>query len=156
MAMKLKIMQFFTVMLAALVAGVFWGTWFSLSRSISAVTPETFLEIGKTIINNLAVPMRILMPGSILLSVVTLIFISNKKSTAFYYTVTGAFLMIISMIITLSVNVPIDNQIKVWTLNSMPSNWGQIRDHWENFHVLRTFVSIAGLAAVLLGTLTSK
>lgn len=35
--------------------------------------------------------------------------------------------MIVSMIITLSVNVPIDNQIKVWTLKSMPSNWDRIR-----------------------------
>jgi hypothetical protein len=25
---------------------VFWGTWFSLSRSIAAIRPETFLEIS--------------------------------------------------------------------------------------------------------------
>jgi hypothetical protein len=31
-----------------------------------------------------------------------------------------------------------------------------IRDHWESFHTLRTFVSIAGLASVVIGALTSR
>ncbi len=125
--MKLKVLQFFTVMLFALVTGVFWGTWFSLSRSISAISPETFLETGHTIIKNLAGPMRFLMPGSIGLSIVTMLFMTRGKSMAFYYILIGTILMIVSMIITLSVNVPIDNQIKVWTLKSMPSNWDRIR-----------------------------
>jgi len=151
--MKLKVLQFFTVMLFALVTGVFWGTWFSLSRSITSISPGTFLEIGHTIINNLAVPMRFLMPGAIVLSVLTMAFMP-RKSTAFYFTLSGTILMIVAMIITLSVNVPIDNQIKVWTVNSLPSNWDQIRDRWESFHAVRTSVSIAGLASILIGVLT--
>ncbi len=55
--MALQIMQFVTIMLFALVVGVFWGTWFSLSRSIATITPETFLEVGKAIIQNLAAPL---------------------------------------------------------------------------------------------------
>ncbi|PYQ64759.1 MAG: hypothetical protein DMF54_13225 [Acidobacteria bacterium] len=34
----MKIAQFVNVFLFALVAGIFWGTWFSLSRSISSIT----------------------------------------------------------------------------------------------------------------------
>ena len=55
--MKLKIIQFITLLLLLLVTGVFWGTWFSLSRSIEAFTPSAFLEIGKVIIKNVAWPM---------------------------------------------------------------------------------------------------
>lgn len=32
--MKLKAIEFFTLVLAALVMGVFWGTWFTLTRSL--------------------------------------------------------------------------------------------------------------------------
>ncbi len=63
--------------------------------------------------------------------------------------------MIGAMLTTLSVNVPVDNQIKVWTINSLPADWDQIRDRWESFHTRRTFVSMAGLASILVGALTT-
>src|ERR1700737_1698052 len=63
---NMRIAQFINIFLFALVSGVLWGTWFSLSRSIAAISPAAFLEIGRTIIRNLAWPMRILMPASIL------------------------------------------------------------------------------------------
>jgi len=62
--MKLKLLQFSTNVLFALVMVVFWGTWFALSQSITGFSPQAFLEIGQTAIRNLAVPMRFLMPLS--------------------------------------------------------------------------------------------
>ncbi|HKP97166.1 MAG TPA: hypothetical protein VJ385_15560 [Fibrobacteria bacterium] len=53
-------------------------------------------------------------------------------------------------------NLPIDNQIKTWTLQSLPSDWTGIRDRWEWFHCLRTWVSMAGFAALVGGTLYSS
>ncbi len=154
--MQLRVAQFLTIMLFALVVGVFWGTWFSLSRSIATITPETFLEVGKAIISNLAVPMRALMPGAILSALITLMLVPDKTSVAFYGTLIGAILMIGTLGITLAVNVPIDNQIRAWTVNSLPSNWREMRKHWETYHAIRTFVSIAGLASILIGTLTTS
>ena len=34
----MRILQVVSVMLFALVTGVFWGTWFSLSRSMDAIS----------------------------------------------------------------------------------------------------------------------
>ena len=45
-----KAVQFLTLLLFSLVTGVFWGTWFSLSRSMAAITPGTFLEVGRLMI----------------------------------------------------------------------------------------------------------
>ena len=44
--MKLRMAQFASIFLLIVVTGVFWGTWFSLSRSIASTTPATFLEVG--------------------------------------------------------------------------------------------------------------
>jgi hypothetical protein len=153
--MRTKTALFLTVMSFALVTGVFWGTWFSLSRSIAAVSPATFLENGKIFIGNLAVPMRILMPGAILCGLFTA-FLARKERAVFGFVLAGSLLMILAMIITLSVNVPIDNRIKTWTLQTLPADWGRIRDHWETFHTLRTFVSIAALASVVAAALKAR
>jgi len=151
----LKIAQFIALVLSFLVGGVFWGTWFSLSRSISSLTTPTFLEIGRAIIANLAAPMRILMPAAIVAAIGTLVLLPNKRSAAFYCTLLGAALLVAALVITLSVNVPIDNQIRTWTVASLPANWTELRERWETFHATRTFVSIAAFVLRLAGNLMS-
>ena len=49
---------------------------------------------------------------------------------------------------TSPVEVPIDNEIKEWTVNTLPSGWQALRDRWEFFHTIRMFVSIAAFALV--------
>jgi hypothetical protein len=51
---SLRLTLFVHVFLFALVVGVFWGTWFSLSRSMSAITAATFLEVAATASPSLA------------------------------------------------------------------------------------------------------
>src|SRR5262245_43912878 len=115
--MTLKIAQFLSTMLFALVMGVFWGTWFTLSRSIEGFQPQTFLDIGQTAIRNLAVPMAILMPLSLLSALVTIALLP-KRSMAFVFASMAFVSTVAALVVTLAVEVPIDNQIKVWTLRS--------------------------------------
>jgi Domain of unknown function (DUF1772) len=154
--MKLKVLQFSTIMIYALVLGVFWGTWFAQSRTMDVLSAATFLENGRQYIANLAMPMRFLMPASILLPWLTSFFIRDRRSPAFFGNLGAGMLMAGAMAITLAVNVPIDNQIKTWTLQSLPSDWDRIRDHWETFHCLRTWISISGFAALVGGIIWSR
>lgn len=154
--MKLRSAQFINIMLFALVAGVFWGTWFSLSRSIAEISPEFFIGIGKAIIKNLAVPMRILMPLALLSTLPVLSWMPQKRSGAFVFTSLGLVLMIGATLVTVFVEVPIDNQLKQWTITSLPANWPALRDRWEFYHTVRTFVSLAALASVVIGSLTTR
>ena len=61
----MKILQLVSVMLLRARHGSVLGSWFSLSRSMDAITAATFLEIGKIMISNLGRPMSILLPASI-------------------------------------------------------------------------------------------
>jgi hypothetical protein len=56
---------------------------------------------------------------------------------------------------TLMVNVPIDEIMSGWTAATLPADWTQIRDRWETFHTLRTFLCLGGVAATLAGSLLS-
>jgi uncharacterized membrane protein len=146
----MRIAQFVNIFLFALVSGVLWGTWFSLSRSIASITPAGFLEIGRTMIRNLAWPMRILMPASILSALAVLFLLFRQQLTgAFYFEVTGLVLFVVVLLVTLLVNVPIDNRIKQWTPTTLPSDWTRIRDRWQLYHTVRTFASLAGLGCAL-------
>jgi hypothetical protein len=52
------------------------------------------------------------------------------------------------LVITLAVEVPIDNQIEAWTAATLPGDWRSIQSRWELWHTIRTFTSIAAVAAV--------
>jgi hypothetical protein len=152
--MKIKIAQVVCIFLLCLVTGVFWGTWFSLARPMTLITPATFLEVGSIMIRNLALPMAILMPLTFLsmLAVLFLLF-REKAMLAFYLALASLALFVLALVITLLVNVPIDNQVKQWTVQTLPSDWEIIRGRWSVYHSIRTFVSLAALALMLAAAL---
>ncbi len=156
--MKLRVLQFLSLFLLALVTGVFWGTWFSLSRSIAALAPGTFLEIGHTMIRNLAWPMRILFPAALLATLLVLAELfrgggGRRPGPAFLLTLAGLLLFVVALLATLLVNVPIDHQVTQWTVATLPSNWEEVRDWWQFYHSVRTFASLGGLALILAGAI---
>jgi len=154
--MNLKVWQFVSIFLWALVAGVFWGPWLGLSRSIASFSPDAFLAIGKTMIGNLAPVIPFLMIAAIASMAPVLIISYRQRSDMFVLTLVSFALAITALMITLLVEVPIDNQIKMWTVNSLPDDWRQIRDRWESFHLLRTSASVGGLALMLAAALFSR
>jgi uncharacterized membrane protein len=152
-----KAVQFVTLLLFSLVTGVFWGTWFSLSRSMAAITPGTFLEVGGLMIANLGGPMSVLMPATLLSAVVLCVLLFRRGNTrGGVFAGAALVLMVIALTITLAVNVPIDRQIQSWTTATLPSDWNAIRDRWEYFHGLRTLVSLVGLACLFASTLWAR
>ena len=152
----MKMVQFLTLLLFSLVTGVFWGTWFSLSRSMSEITPATFLEVGRLMIANLGGPMSVLMPAALLSALVLCMLLFRGGHTrASLFASAALVLMIVALVITLVVNVPIDRQIQSWTTATLPDDWSAIRDRWEFYHGLRTVVSLAALACLFASTLST-
>jgi uncharacterized membrane protein len=153
--MTQKLIHFITLILLVLITGLFWGTWFSISKTIETFSVAEFIHIGKTIIHNVAIPMKIIMPSCILLMAVSLWLYPQKNTMGFYFIVSAFALLIASLVITVGIEVPMDNQIKTWTPETAPSNWEAIRTNWEFFHTIRTFTSFASFSffsAALLKT----
>jgi hypothetical protein len=64
--------------------------------------------------------------------------------------------MIAVLVITVAVEVPIDNLIANWTEAALPADWQQIRAHWSTFHTVRTFLSLGAVAAAVGAGLTTR
>jgi uncharacterized membrane protein len=141
-----------TIVLFALVMGVFWGTWFSLSRTMDQLSAETFVAVGHQMIQNLGGPMAILLPLALLSALATLVLLwrGGGPTAAFAWLLAGFGLMVLALVVTLAVEVPIDNQIQDWTAATLPADWRSIQSRWELFHTIRTFASIAAVVAATI------
>ena len=154
--MKIRVAaQATTIVLFALVMGVFWGTWFSLSRTMDQLSPETFLAVGHEMIQNLGVPMAVLLPLALLSALVTLVLLWPDRTAAFWWLAAGFVLMLAALVITLAVEVPIDNQIETWTAATLPGDWRSIQSRWELWHTVRTYASIAAVVAATISAVVA-
>ena len=153
--MRIRAAQATTIVLFSLVMGVFWGTWFSLSRTMDQLSGETFVAVGHQMIQNLGVPMAILLPLALLSGLVTLILLRHDRTAAFWWLAAGFALMAAALVITLAVEVPIDNQIETWTAATLPGDWRSIQSRWELWHTIRTFASIAAVIAATISAVVA-
>jgi uncharacterized membrane protein len=153
----MRILQLVSVMLFALVTGVFWGTWFSLGRSMDGITAATFLEVGKVMISNLGRPMSLLLPTAILSAVPIMYLLYRRHSaSAFVLASLAVSLMLAAMTVTLLVNVPLDYLFVDWTLATLPPDWRDLRNRWEFYHGVRTMLSVAALCSLVGSVLLSR
>jgi hypothetical protein len=80
----------------------------------------------------------------------------EKKSAEFYLSVTACLLIVVALLITLLVEVAIDNQIRTWTAETVPADWTTLRVRWEAFHTARTFVSLGSVGSLILAVLSTR
>jgi uncharacterized membrane protein len=154
---KIRAGQATTIVLFALVMGVFWGTWFSLSRTMDQLSADTFVAVGHQMIQNLGVPMAVLLPLALLSALVTLFLLWPRDRTgAFWWLAAGFLLMVAALVITLAVEVPIDNRIETWTAATLPADWRSIQSRWELWHTIRTFLSIGAVVAATISATVAR
>jgi uncharacterized membrane protein len=145
--MTSQLIQFIALVLLMLVTGIFFGPWFALHRSMKFFSETEFIHIVKNMSKNLAVPMRIIIPCCILFMSLAVYTYPQKDFVGFYLIILALMLTIISLIITIVVEVPIVKQIEQWTPTTVPLNWRSIQDRWLTFHVIRTFASLISFAS---------
>jgi hypothetical protein len=156
-AMLVKLAQFLEIMLYVLVAGVMWGTWLSLGRTMTRYDAATFLADGKHMIANLGTVMAVLMIAAIVAGLLVAVALFRCRSTtAAWLALAGLLLMVAVLVVTLSVEVPIDNKISGWSVATLPADWQHIRARWAAFHTLRTFLSLGAVAAAVGAALTTQ
>jgi len=151
--MNLKIWEAISIVLSALVGGMYWGPWLALSRSMRTFKPEVFLAIVDRMNRNMESVMSILTPAALLSIAPVLFFSFNKLPRTFYLTFAGFALFIVALFVTVLVEVPIVKQIVTWTAGTLPGNWQQLRDRWGAFHIIRVVAGIAGLALLVAGAI---
>jgi uncharacterized membrane protein len=147
--MKRPLLYCICLILVMLVTGVFWGTWFTLTRSLSDFPADNFIRIGKTIIANVGLPMSILMPATLIM-LLWICIATWRIRPSFYFCLACLILMVVTLIITVAVEVPIDNQIKEWTADTIPSNWTGLRSTWDRYHALRTLTSVLSFVCLCI------
>jgi uncharacterized membrane protein len=143
----MKTWEVISIVCSALIAGMFYGPWAALSRSLKTFAPEVFLAVVNQMNRNMAPLMTVLMPVALLSMVPVLLYSYHAQMTTFYCYSAAFVLFVVALAVTVFIEVPIVEQIAKWTVATLPEDWKEVRDRWMRFHIVRV---VAGLTSLLL------
>jgi uncharacterized membrane protein len=151
--MALRIFQVVSIVLLALVGGLYWGPWLAVTRSMSTFEAPVFLALVQRMNRNMGPLMTVLMPVALASTVPVLVLSYGNRPETFGLTVAALALFVLTLMVTVAVEVPIVQRMATWTPATMPDDWQQQRDRWGSFHLLRVLPAAAGLVLLVVGAL---
>jgi uncharacterized membrane protein len=149
----MKTWELISIICSALVAGMFYGPWAALSRSMRTLAPEVFLAIVNRMNLNMAPVMTVLMPAVLLAMIPVLIGSYGIYPKIFSLYAAAFVLFIVATAVTVLVEVPMVKEIVTWTVATLPANWQNVRDRWVRFHVIRVVAGFASLVLVVVAAI---
>lgn len=125
-----------------LITGVFWGLYISLSRSYQLFTIDELAKVGRIIVNNLEIVMRNISMACLVCMILSTVLFSYKNELGFYLKLLSIVFVIIALMITVVVELPINNKIINWSTSTAPGDWETYRNRWQYFNLLRTISAL--------------
>jgi uncharacterized membrane protein len=63
----------------------------------------------------------------------------------------AAMIFLVSLVVTVTVEVPMNRAIAQWNAQAAPDDWASIRDRWLSFHLVRTIGGFIAFVSALAG-----
>jgi uncharacterized membrane protein len=146
-----KFVVFAALFFVALVAGAAFAIWFDYNPSGMSATFYT--EKMQHAIRVFTMPLPIIVILGALFTIAAA-FLARFERPNFYLLIAASVCMIAVALITRFGNIPINNQIVAWSINSPPSNWADLAQKWWQLQTVRTVLAMGGLSFLILGALT--
>ncbi len=143
--MTTSLIRFINILLAALLAGTSFGIWIGLNPT--QYSPSTYVEQQQQLVSSLNTLMVSLV---ILATLVTLIsaYLQRKNRIVFSMLLVAAVSFASCIVISRFGNLPIQEEMLTWNVDSLPGNWTILRDKWWSFHIMRTIAELVALTLV--------
>lgn len=142
---------FVTTTLLALIAGRAFWVW--LGESPFGMAGRTYVEFFQQIDRRIAIPIAVIgVLGPVLAAVSAALHRSNRRM--FVCLLAACALGVVSALVTVLVNVPINEQIAGWDPTALPSGYEAVLQRWWDWHIVRLVASVGAMCAALLALLS--
>ncbi|WP_310725922.1 DUF1772 domain-containing protein [Streptomyces sp. N2A] len=140
----LNALEVFTTVVVGLMVGVEFSVAFVMNRIFNAL-PEDSGQLGRSHGGRM---LGAVMPVWYITSLVLVAIwgVAGWHHQGAGLVVTAGALLIVSVIMSILLLVPINNQGKTWTPENRPADWKEQMKRWDRFHYVRVAVITAAFA----------
>jgi uncharacterized membrane protein len=140
-------LEVLTTVVVGVMVGVEFSVAFIMSRILNAL-PEDSAQLGHAHGGRmLGAVMPVWYIGSLVL--VTIWAVAGWQHHSTGLVIAAGAMLILSVVISLLLLVPINNQGKRWTPENRPADWREQLNRWERWHYVRVAVIIAAFTLLV-------
>jgi len=144
---------FFTALLLALTAGRAFWVW--LGENPFNMSGPTYVEFFQQLDKGIAVPIAVTgVGGTLLAGISAAVYKANRR--AFYPLVAACALAAAGSLVTIFVNVPINNRLATWNPAALPLDYQDYLRQWWQWHQVRLVAMFMAMCFVFAAMLVRK
>jgi uncharacterized membrane protein len=126
-----------SLVLVGWIAGAELGSWCCVQPVVARLPYEQSVVVEQAMLRTFGRIMPVLMPLSGVLAIVLIIVSRGDRSSVLWLRVAAALCIALTVVTTLTVNVPINTRTATWLLTNDPSEWQHMRERWYVFQGVR-------------------
>lgn len=134
------------------VAGAEMGSWCCVQPTVKRLPYEQQVTIEQAMLRTFGRIMPVLMPLGGILAIALIVFSRGDGSAVLWFRVIAAICIAITVITTLTINVPINNLTSQWQLANDPAEWSQMRMRWHFFQGIRGGLFLAAFVLLAIAS----
>ena len=142
--------EFFNLLLAALLVGTIFSTW--LTASPAGLDASDYVVVQQQHIRALNVFMPLLGGVTILFTIASAV-LANADRTRLAMLVVVVLSFVTAGLVTRFLNQPINAVVMNWMPGAPPADWTQLRDVWWSWHLVRLAFGLLGLCVLIAAML---
>ena len=147
--MTLHLVRFVSLLLVALLGGTSFGIVMGFDPS--QYSASTYVEQQQHLVRALHSLMVSMVIAATIITIVSAV-LQRKNKAVFVALLCASMLLGSCILISRFGNLPIQQEMLTWTVNTVPTDWTTLRDKWWMFHKARTIVELIALAIVAWST----
>jgi hypothetical protein len=152
--MKVKLIEFFSLLFLCIITSVFWGSWFIASRVIDHFDSTALVTQVHIFELTFPMPMRILTPLTLIL--MALLLTQENQKWPGRLTWLSLILLVSAILYTFVVVIPADRSITNWSWATLPADWKAMRAEWKNDQFYRAVICLFSMCSLIGSLLTKK
>jgi uncharacterized membrane protein len=148
-----NVLLFFTALLLALTAGRAFWVW--LGENPFNMSGQTYVEFFQQLDRHIVVPIGVTGIGGTLLAGISAVLYRTDRTT-FYLLLLACVLAVVSDLVTIFVNVPINNRLATWDPAALPPDYQDHLRRWWQWHHVRLVAMFTAMCLVFAAMLVRK
>lgn len=146
------VLLFVTAVVLSLTAGRAFWVW--LGESPFGMAGATYIDFFQHLDKRIAIPIAVIgVLGPVLAGASAAVYRSNRRVAPLMIAACG--LGAASVLVTVLVSVPINEQIATWDPRALPPGYEAVLRQWWNWHAVRLVTSMLAMCAAFLALLAS-
>jgi hypothetical protein len=127
------VLEIVAILVIGWVAGAEIGSWFGIQPIVARLPYEQQVNLEQEMLKSFGRVMPVVMPFSAVVTIVMAFLSRGDTSVVMWLRITAALCIVITIVTTLTTNVPINNLTAKWQLNESFEKWYQVRTRWHLF-----------------------